>query len=194
MQSKNKTLKICLVIFCLLRSSYALGLPGFDGANFFMKLIPLTLGQFAMVDDADYGVLVNWKWNCVPGRYTKYARAFINGKNTMMHRYILGVNDEKILVDHKDHNGLNNQRYNIRPCTPSQNVRNTKPRGTSKYMGVSKMSKGWRAVINVGPGKKCYLGYFMNEIDAARAYDKKLLEVDPDFGYFNFPGEIRGFG
>lgn len=45
----------------------------------------------------------------------------------MMHRWIMGVTDPEIEVDHRDNDGLNNQRYNLRPCTHLQNMRFRQP-------------------------------------------------------------------
>ena len=101
-----------------------------------MKAIQLTRGYKALVDDADYEWLNKWKWYAVKGTSTYYVMTYIKNRSTRMHRLILGLTDPKILGDHKDHNGLNNQRHNIRICTISENQKNKISRGSSKYLGV----------------------------------------------------------
>jgi len=84
----------------------------------------------------------------------------------------------------------------IQQCTVAQNCRNARPRigtnKTSRYKGVSfhKKSKLFTATIRYNK-KKYYLGYFKNDIDAAKAYDKKAKELFGEFAYLNFPAEGR---
>jgi len=88
-----------------------------------VKLVPLTDGQFAIVDAEDYEKVSCIKWIARFDNKTKSYRAY-NRKVGHMYRFILDVTDPKILVDHKDHNTLNNMKNNLRPCTISQNNRN----------------------------------------------------------------------
>ena len=90
-----------------------------------------------------------------------------------------------------DHNGFNNTKANLRLCTPSQNNYNTrvrKTKRTSKYKGVSrhKKSKSYAARIRY-VGKLYDLGLFADEVEAAKAYDKKARELFGEFAYLNFP-------
>lgn len=103
-----------------------------------------------------------------------------------MHRQILGLTDPKIFTDHKDHNGLNNQRSNLRIATHGQNMANKSPSGKSKYMGVSwnKNDKKWRSQIRKNR-VTIYLGSYINEIDAAIAYNNKAVEVHGEFANLN---------
>ena len=107
----------------------------------------------------------------------------------MMHRVIMTPPDQ-MFVDHIDHNGLNNTRSNLRLCTLAQNNCNSTSRrtSTSKYKGVSwkKVSKKWAASTQ-SMGKIYHLGYFTDEIAAARAYDKKAAELHGQFACLNFP-------
>jgi len=105
-----------------------------------------------------------------------------------MHRQILSCPPD-LLVDHIDHNGLNNCKRNLRLCTPAQNTRNSlsSANSSSKYKGVcwSKREKKWTASIQFN--KKAYhLGYFTDEIKAAKAYDKKAKELHGQFACLNF--------
>lgn len=155
------------------------------------KLIKLTQGKTAIVDDEDYEWLMGWKWSATEGPYTCYAKTseIIEGKKITirMHRMILGAKhgDE---VDHRNHNGLDNQRSNIRIATKNQNMRNRAPntKGTSKFKGVYlyKRTGRWAARIRV-LSNLIYLGSFQDEIEAARAYDKAALKCFGEFALTN---------
>ena len=173
-----------------------------------MKEIPLNTrtgnklkGKFvAMVDDDMYPFvsIFNWTVTYSKDADTYYAvRSYYPEKGVQikikMHRFIFGITDSNIHVDHEDHNGLNNQSYNLRPGTPLQNMLNKKPykNCVSKYKGVSwrKNRKRWRALINVN-GKCIALGSFVNEIDAAKAYDKGAIKYFGKWAFLNFPDLI----
>lgn len=146
-----------------------------------------------MVDDDDWEWLSQWKWCASVCTHTVYAvRSFKdeNGKRfiTGMHRFILGLTDSKVFGEHEDGNGLNNQRSNIRPCTPAQNRMNTgcMPGSTSKFKGVSwnKRSGKWSCFIKIN-GEGIYIGRFENEIECARHYNLASKELFGDFAKFN---------
>ncbi len=106
-----------------------------------------------------------------------------------MHREIIDV-PEGWFVDHINHNGLDNRKANVRPATPADNARNARyPRRntSSKYRGLwyNKKKKRWRAQITLN-NKKKQIGYFKNEIDAAKAYDKAAKKYFGDFAILNF--------
>jgi len=106
-----------------------------------------------------------------------------------MHRVIIDVPDN-LFVDHINHNGLDNRKANLRPATPADNARYArypKINTSSKYRGVwyNKQIKKWRAAILVNCKRK-HLGYFKNEIDAAKAYDKAAKLYYKDFAILNF--------
>lgn len=115
-----------------------------------MKLIELTgkwgsiIGNYAQVSDEDYEEINQYKWWCAKKPYTFYAirRIYTNkkGKEISMHRELLNISNSKLEGDHIDHNGLNNQRNNLRIATRSQNqVNKVKRKPTqSKYIGVVK--------------------------------------------------------
>lgn len=150
-----------------------------------MKEIKLTKGFVAQVDDEDYEYLNQWKWYIYIDRSYRYAirRDYKSGKRIRMHRIIINAPDN-MLVDHIDHNGLNNQRCNIRLCTNTQNQWNMKGRRNG-YKGVSVEKYCFRASIKY-KGKTIHLGSFKTEIEAARAYDAKAKELFGDFAYLNF--------
>jgi hypothetical protein len=140
-----------------------------------MRKIPLSQGLFALVDDEDFEYLNQWKWYAAKGEHTTYAQRTdrSTGKKltVRMAQAILKTKDKQ-LTDHKDGNGLNNQRYNIRACTRHQNAMNKRivNRGkTSIYRGVSWYPRynKWKAYILSGKDRK-HIGYFVNEIEAAK--------------------------
>ncbi len=161
-----------------------------------MKEILLTNGLVALVDDQDFESLNKYKWNHSPGfNGIIYAtRKFVvdgKKKTLSMHRQILGIDGlgYSVVGDHIDHDGLNNQRANLRICTSSQNAANrrsyNKPK-LSRFKGVSWHIhvKKWVSKITVN-GKRTHLGSFAHEIDAAKAYDNAAIKFSGDFAYTN---------
>lgn len=170
-----------------------------------MKLIPLTQGKFAQVDDEDFEWLSKYTWHAQLSTKVWYARTPIKtGRNkyciTPMHRLIMGCTkgDGKI-VDHKDHNGLNCQKNNLRFATKAENNVNRRSIGASKYLGVillkpkRVLSSGvmkiydrivWGASIKL-KGKRIYLGRFKKEEDAALAYNQAAFKYYGEFANLN---------
>ena len=102
--------------------------------------------------------------------------------------FILNLTDLPC-VDHKDRNSLNNHISNLRWCSKRQNDQNRSKRqnATSQYKGVSfhkKLNK-WQARIRHN-GQLIHLGYFSDETDAGRAYDRKAKELFREFAVLNF--------
>jgi hypothetical protein len=157
-----------------------------------MKEIPLTQGQVAFVDDDMFEYLNQFKWCARKNWRVFYARGWINKKCVSMHRVILKLTDPNIKVDHIDCNGCNNQRTNLRICTTAQNCMNKRKdlNCTSPYKGVyiDKYRRISKYKTLIWDDKNQHLlGYFKNEIDAAKAYDKKALEFFGEFARLNFP-------
>jgi len=167
--------------------------------GFPFRKIPLTRGKFAIVDDDDFEKLAGYKWFAVKNGRSFYAHRMKNSKKArprqilvQMHRVILNAPDG-VLVDHINHNGLDNRKANLRLATIEQNSWNRRKNPgnfTSKYKGVSwhKLSRKWHARI-VYKQKWISIGYFDDEQSAARAYDEKAKELFGDFAYLNFPDE-----
>jgi hypothetical protein len=156
-----------------------------------MKKIKLTQGKFALVSNIDYTYLNQWKWHARKHRRTFYAGRV---KYIHMHRVILermgfvGFKE----TDHKDGNGLNNQRRNLRAATNSENQANCpiKKNNTSGYKGVTwDASRGkWLVQIQVNY-RKIGLGRYVDKREAARIYNKSAKKY---FGKFTTVNKIRG--
>lgn len=173
------------------------------------RLIPLTSGKFAIVDDSDYERVAAFRWHYVPregiaspdGGYAqcRYKNEDGQKRTIYMHRFILNAPAD-MDVDHRDGYTLTNTRGNLRLATSTQNMQNqakTRVTCTSKYKGVAlylmkgRRTKGqprWRAYINVN-GKRIDLGYHSSELDAARAYDQAAILHFGEFARLNFPME-----
>lgn len=159
-----------------------------------MKTIQLTQGQVAKVSDHQYDELNKYKW-CA--NYDKKMKSYYavrmtsrtTGKRKMisMHRHVTNAPDGMV-VDHIDHDTLNNQAENLRVCTHKQNIQNQKIQAsnTSGYKGVSVFKDKWVAHICAAT-KQIHIGLYTSPLDAAKAYDKAATELHGKFAKLNFP-------
>ncbi|MDH4202121.1 MAG: AP2 domain-containing protein [Phycisphaerae bacterium] len=178
------------------------------------RVVPLSQGRFALVDAGDYAAVMAYSWyaassykplcanplpaSCFASSYagqeatedrtgeqeTFYAVRKERGRTIRMHREIMGAGPEQV-VDHINHDGLDNRRCNLRVCRHAENVRNQRgQRGrSSRYKGVSRDRRGkWRAQIWYN-GQHFYLGLFESEAAAAEAYNAKARELFGEFAY-----------
>lgn len=155
-----------------------------------MKEIPLTQGKIVLVDDADYSALIKYKWHATKCCESWYARMSFTVRGTRiriyMHRLLLGLDDPNILCDHKNGDGLDNQRINLRSCSKGENQRNKKQKrkSTHKYKGITKFRSNWVAQLSY-KNKRVHIGTFKSDIDAAKAYNAKALELFGEFAKIN---------
>lgn len=155
-----------------------------------MREIKLTQGKVALVDDSDFDFLNQWKWYAMKTGRKFYAARRINRFTVLMHRLLLNLTNTKILTDHIDRNGLNNQRDNLREATIRQNAanRDSFDNSSSKYLGVywDPARKKWMATIKDSRINKTKgLGGYKNEIDAAKAYNNAAKIIHGAFANLN---------
>ena len=156
-----------------------------------MKKIPLTHGQYALVDDEDFESLSQFKWYACWYKQTRQFRAVrsrrVNGKGQiiLMHRQISGFPD--CYVDHVNGNSLDNRRSNLRPCTAAQNQcnRTRAANNLSGFKGVDRFQDKWRAKIALN-AKTYHLGLYSSPIEAACAYDGAARVLHGRFARTNF--------
>jgi hypothetical protein len=146
--------------------------------------IQLSKGYSTVVDDTDPKKPWLQKWHAVERRTadtnqlyavyaaTNYCTPEGKRRQLLMHRYLLGLTNPKVEVDHKDGNGLNNHRRNLRKATDGQNAMNAAKRkdNTSGHKGVNwHLWQGkWTARVQVGR-KRISLGYFDTLEEAVKA-------------------------
>jgi hypothetical protein len=162
-----------------------------------MKLIPLTRGQFAIVDDDDYQFLAVNKWTADPNKGTFYAirrtKAKWGRKKQYMHRVLMDLGrGDRFVVDHINGNGLDNRRENLRVATYSQNCQNSRRLPRGEFKGVYRIASRdqWEARISFtnkdGARVKHKLGRFATAEEAARAFDAAALRFYGEFAVPNF--------
>lgn len=157
-----------------------------------MIRVPLSKGYIAIVDDEDAWVL-RFRWHAsekhrVDGTKVIYARADVDGKKVGLHGLLLG-SVEGFFVDHRDGDGLNCRRGNLRQASKSQNGGNRRKRGDCnyRYKGISKLPNRkslWRADICIN-GKGTYLGCFKSDTEAAIAYNRAAAHHFGEFARLN---------
>lgn len=158
-----------------------------------MKHIPLSNGGFAVVDDADFDSLSGYAWYRNTLGYVErhiLQSERLGKKGTVyMHRQIMRPPNGKV-VDHINHDKLDNQRHNLRVCAVHENLRNQgppkTPRKTSSYKGVSWHERNgkWRARVNVR-GRDVCIGYYNSELEAAQAYNDSICKYHGEYAWLN---------
>ena len=160
-----------------------------------MKKIPLTQGKFALVDDEDYERLVaEGKWiyhrgYAIRTKHIKKTTPFGKWSKSVirMHRLIIDIPDG-FEVDHINLNKSDNRRSNLRICTRTENILNRRiqKNNTTGYHGVTWNKRLQKFNARIGVNKqRLHLGYFKNELEAARAYNEAPLKYHGSFAKLN---------
>ena len=155
-----------------------------------LVFVKLTQHKWAIVDGVDYDKIKMYRWGACRDGKVFYARAGIKNNdggytNKSMHRLLM--NARGLQIDHRNGNGLDNRKCNIRKATDNQNKRNrTKQNNnTSGFKGVSfcKRRKKWVANIKVN-NRNISLGRFITPEAAALAYKAATIKYHKDFARF----------
>lgn len=173
--------------------------PPFKLEGVYCRLIPLGNKFWTIVDESDYEWLMQWKWFAKKNRnggYYVYRNMHVSkGKATIVAMHTVIANRSgKDEVDHADRCGLNNSRLNLRPCDSWQNranrIANRKSVTGFKGVFLRPWKKHKRYEARIGFQRKTIsLGYFVFSEEAARAYDRKAIELFGEFALLNFPKE-----
>lgn len=159
-----------------------------------VKEIRLTHGKVALVDDEDFDRVSKFAWSAkkAPRRKNLWYAYRITGRidrthpiTEWLHHFIQG---SKHQTDHRDGNGLNNQKSNLRPCNDSQNSANRRlnANNSTGFKGVT--SRRGKFVVQIGKkGSGKWIGTFDLPEDAARAYDAEAVKRFGEFARLNFP-------
>lgn len=161
-----------------------------------LLFVPLTRGAFATIDASDYTKIAGRRW-CVSStrnggaRYATRSISYgtVNGKRRggtiWMHRVIAGT-PRGMETDHKNGNGLNNHRSNLRICTHRQNMHNV--RRHKSDVGISVTGKGEYLASFSGR----VLGRFSSRSAAQDAHDRAAQKARGEFAYLHAPQTVDG--
>lgn len=181
----------------ILTQSMSTIVDGFLGWTTEFLSFVLAGDAHVLIDEEDREKVSAYQWYLVEYSHGLRYAVFLHRagrraqRQTGMHRLLLGF--PKGMVDHRNGNGLDNRKENLRGCTNTQNQQNQtinrRQVKSSRYKGVcwDKRSCRWIAHIRVNTRKK-YLGRYLDEADAARAYDAAALEYFGEFARINFSG------
>lgn len=145
--------------------------------------------KIVLIDDEDYDKIKDFRWRVNLDKrsgvfYVRTGRI----KVICLHRYLLNC-PKNMVVDHKNHNGLDNKKINLRICTNAENSKNKekyKRGATSKYKGVhwGKDRNKWRASIK-SDNRVIMIGQFDDEKKAAEAYNEAAIKYHGEFANLN---------
>lgn len=160
------------------------------------RLIRMAQPKYAKVDPGDYQRISRYEWLAKKGKNSFYARRRVPkrkaGKEKLvyMHQMVIQVADGMV-ADHINQDGMDNRSGNLRAASYSQNLCNRKKCSGathSKYKGIywRKKNRKWQVCITFEK-KRIQLGYFRDEIEAAKAYDRGAMKYHGEFACLNFP-------
>lgn len=163
----------------------------------FMEIYFPKCASPVLIDIADYDILKSHKWRIFKGIYTNYVACDLTRRQIIyLHQALLGKPPRGQMIDHLNHNGLDNRRCNINVVTRRQNNLNrTKQRSnTSGYVGViyqygrrgrDVLTKPWLARISVENRKRVSVGNYATKEEAALAYNNAALKYYGKFAILN---------
>lgn len=160
------------------------------------RVIKLFSGEYVRIDEEDYERLSQYSWCLFKSEKWQYAirTEYKNGtqKTIYMHREIMGVTDPKIYVDHRDHDGLNNLKSNLRMSDNRFNQYNVGKKSTSKqkYKNIRQLDENrWQVRVRTPKGKRVERVVYSEE-DAVKLYNELALKYHGEFAYLQ---EYRPF-
>lgn len=141
-----------------------------------------------IIDDEDFNWISSYSWRLSKSGYVVRSAPTkpIRWDDVALHR-LLVPNANDLFVDHKNGDKLDNRKVNLRTATREQNIANTsKAWGKSDYRGVSwhKGENRWHSRISYY-GQRIWIGSFATELEAAKAYNDKAVELWDDFAGLN---------
>ncbi len=151
------------------------------------KIVSIDKEDFILVSKYHWSIsFVRGNWYAIHN-YTDKGKRF----QIKMHRLVMGANNPKIHIDHKDHNGLNNCKSNLRKSTILQNSQNVGAtvKSTTGFKGVFLYTKhamaGNYVVRIMSNGKRIFGGYFKDPIEAAKKYNELAQIHHGEFAFLN---------
>lgn len=158
-----------------------------------MKVSLFNTNKFALVSEVDYNKISHIRWCLVMIEGHEYAAANIGGKTVFMHRLIMGVNSSHVYIDHKNGNGLNNRRCNLRKCSNRHNQHNVRKKKTSKqkYKDIRQLSNGvWEVRMRLPDGRR-FSKRMHNEASAVKLYNSLAVKYHGQFAFLQKPPKMN---
>ena len=145
-----------------------------------------------LIDSEDYAVVAKYNWrllNGYPATRVRWVRDGVRGRDVFkVHKLIFTPRINEV-TDHINRDKLDNRKCNLRSVTLQQNMwnkRTSRKNPSSEYKGVSfcKNANKWRSSIQMN-GKFVTIGHFINEVDAAQAYNFIAADYHGEYAYLN---------
>ena len=149
------------------------------------RVIKLYSGEYVRVDEEDYIKLKDFRWCLFKSKKWKYATRIDGEKTIYMHREIMNINNPKIYVDHKDHDGLNNRKENLRISDNRLNQYNVAKKSLSKqkYKNIRHVKDDiYQIRLRTPEGKRIHKNV-RGEEQAVKKYNELAIKYHGDFAY-----------